>query len=143
MRDLCTITSRFLANQMTFFRLAARAGFSQKVIHLETGYSLSAIGQWARGESAMGGPAILALADVKDMPSDILSTILDGTNRHVVDGEDPEDAIDDLGDAADEVARKVRQARHPHSPGGTDIVPSEHEDIQRSVLVMRHREKAA
>src|SRR5688572_10990406 len=84
----CMITARMCRNQRTMFRLAeSQHGFTQKSIHLETGMSLSAIGQYARGETAMSGPAIYKLATVKDFPSELLSMLLDGTNRHIEDGE--------------------------------------------------------
>ena len=68
------------------FRLAESGhGFSQKAIHLETGMGLSTIGQYARGETTMGGAAILKLAGVKDFPAELLAVLFDGTGRAVVD----------------------------------------------------------
>ena len=72
-------------HQVVMFRAAAKQGFSQKIIHFDTGMSLSVIDEYARGVTCMGGPAILALAGLKDFPSDLISLLFDGTGRIVAD----------------------------------------------------------
>lgn len=126
----CNITHGLLNRQREMFRLAEHQhGWSQKAVHHATGMSLSAIGQYARGETAMSGPAIIKLASVPDFPSDILSLLFTGTGRHVADDDRKDSDLDDLADAADELATDVRRARHPNSPGGVNIVPIERECI--------------
>jgi transcriptional regulator with XRE-family HTH domain len=96
----CAITARLLKQQRTMFRLAESGhGWSQKAIHLETGMGLSSIGQYARGETAMGGAAILKLAGVKDFPAELLTLLFEGTGRTVIDAETAE--ADWLGLAAE------------------------------------------
>lgn len=127
----CRITAGLLAAQQTMFRLAERDhGITQKLVHLETDMSVSAIGQYARGETAMGGPAILKLARMKQFPSELLSLLFEGTDRHVADDSDLEPDFDALGLEATDLGREVQQARSPSSPGGTNIVPIEKEAIR-------------
>lgn len=78
----CAITQGLLARQRTMFRLAERDyGITHKIVHLETGMSLSAVGQYARGETAMSGPAICKLAAMRDFPAALLTLLIDGTGR--------------------------------------------------------------
>lgn len=136
----CAITQRLKAKQRTMFRLAERDhGITHKIVHLETGMSLSAIGEYARGETAMSGPAIIKLANMEDFPAELLSLLLDGTNRHIADGEDDASCLDTLGDEADDIAREVRRARDPRSPGGTDITDQERVVILRKAEPLRRK----
>ena len=79
------ISDRMKRHQVVMFRAAAKQGFSQKIIHFDTGLCLSVIDEYARGVTCMGGPSILALAGLKDFPSDLLSLLFDGTGRVVID----------------------------------------------------------
>jgi hypothetical protein len=79
------ISDRLKHRQRVMFRAAADRGFSQKVIHFDTGLSLSVIDEYARGETAMGGPSILALASLPEFPAELISLLFDGTGRAVID----------------------------------------------------------
>jgi transcriptional regulator with XRE-family HTH domain len=126
----CGMTVLLRRNQKEMFRIAKHAhGWSQAAIHHATGMSETSIGEYARGETGMSGEAILKLASTRDFPSSLLSLLFADTGRHVADDKRDDSDLDDLADAADEVATSVRKARHPHSPGGVNIVPIEREQI--------------
>lgn len=95
----CAITNRLRRRQKTMFRLAASEGFSQKIIHDHTGMSLTSLSEYARGLTTMSGDAIMKLAEWRDFPADILTTLFAGTGREVRDeGSDPVDgALNELG----------------------------------------------
>lgn len=95
------ITKRLRSRQKLMFRLAAKEGFSQKIIHEDTGMSLTSLSEYARGLTSMSGEAIMKLADCEDFPSHLLSILFAGTGRFVADeGDEPEDA------AMDELVRE-------------------------------------
>jgi hypothetical protein len=145
----CAITQRLLSNQRTMFRLAeAGFGFSQKAIHLLTGMSLSVIGQYARGETAMGGAAILKLSGIRDFPAELLTLLYSGTGRIVVDTPELSGSTaeyDDLARGALALALEIQQARSQNSPGGPEIVAVEEPGIQAKHLrlVTKNGSKAA
>ena len=140
----CSETQSILAAQQTMFRLAERDhGITQKLIHLETGMSLSAIGQYARGESAMSGPAIRKLARMEQFPTGLLSLLFDGTGRHVADDASDEPDFDAIGLEANGVAGEVAKARSKDSPGGTNIVPIEKDAIRNRVRSFNAKAAAA
>lgn len=125
----CNITQRLLRSQRTMFRLAERDhGITQSEVHHATKMSLSAIGQYARGETAMSGPAIMKLAAWQDFPSALLSILFSSTERAVCD-------VDGDGDHAAhadnciQFASRYTQARHPESEAGTSIGPSENREL--------------
>lgn len=136
MQHDCTITQSLLQRQRTMFRVAAMHGWSHKLVHIETGISLSAIGQYARGETAMSGQAILKLASVKDFPSALLSILFDGTGRHVADDTDTGDHDSMAANCIDFVAEHAK-ARHPESPGGVEIVDCEHKGLVQKARRVR------
>ena len=135
----CAETQSTLAAQKVMFRLADRDhGITHKMVHLDTRMSLSAIGQYARGESVMSVAAMRKLSKMRDFPSELLSLLLDGTDRHIVDGDD-DNELDTLGEDADAVAAEVRRARHPDSPGGVDIVDIEEARIRAKAMKLKRR----
>lgn len=79
------------------FRLAERDGISRKIICLSTGYSRTAVDEWARGEKAMSGPALVAVASMPEFPAELLSLLFDGTGRHVADDSGETGDLDALG----------------------------------------------
>lgn len=85
MANDCAITRRLLTRQQTMFRMAEKKGFSQKIIHIETGISVTSVSEYARGITAMSGPAILKLVEWREFPSECLSILFDGSGRHVGD----------------------------------------------------------
>lgn len=128
MQHDCSITQRLLRRQKTMFRLAERDyGITHKEVHHETGMSLSAIGQYARGETAMGGPAILKLAAWKDFPADLLTLLFDGTNRVVCNEGDGDHT--EYADHCIDFAAEYQRSRHPNSEAGVDIGPNEHRKL--------------
>lgn len=143
MCDPSRVTEQLLRNQANFFRLAAKDGFTQKVFSLDTGYSIATVNQWALSKCAMGGPALLAIISIKEIPADLISVLIDGTDRHIDDGEDDHGGLDALGDDADDVAREVRRARSPDSPGGTEIISIESACILRKAARLRKRPEIA
>lgn len=125
--------------QKLFFRLAERDhGITQKMVSASTGYCRTVVGQWARGETSMGLPAYRQLLKMKEVPAELLSILIDGTDRHVVDGDDDSE-LDSVGEDADQVAAAVRRARHPGSPGGIDITGEEEAEIRAKVVKLRRR----
>jgi hypothetical protein len=138
----CAETQSLLAAQQTMFRIAERDhGITQKLIHLETRMSPSAIGQYARGESVMSGVAIRKLAMMQGFPSELISLLFDGTGRHVADDTSDEPDFDAIGIEANGVAGEVARARSPSSPGGIQIVRTEKDAIRDRVR--RFNAKAA
>lgn len=71
------------------------------------------------------------------LPDDWLSRLLDPADRHLAQNGDADNEFDDLADKADEVAREVRRARHPRSPGGTEIIATEEERIRHLTRALR------
>jgi hypothetical protein len=117
----CSITQQLLQRQQTMFRKAAEAGFSQKVIHADTGLSLSVIGQYARGETTMSGPSILKVR--RAIGPELVSILFDDGDYLI-----PSDAeldYDTFAGGCIAFAAAHAQARHPESPGGVDIVDCE------------------
>lgn len=127
----CTITAGVKRAQQTLFREAERLGITHKVIHYDTGgdnggLSLSAIGQYARGESAMGLPVLVKLFGV--VPTELLSLLLpDGfvivSAKVAVDH-------DAAAEAAGEYLAVKQAAHHPDSPAGREIAPEEDEALR-------------
>jgi hypothetical protein len=127
-----TLEREILRAQDRIFRLAERDhGLTLKSISLDSGIPYETLRSY-RGnkgaQSMMPVSALVRLAGV--IPDILLSHLLDPADRHLVPNDD-DDELDDLGDRADEVAREVRRARHPNSPGGTEIVAIEEERIKR------------
>jgi transcriptional regulator with XRE-family HTH domain len=106
--------------QQTMFRLAAKEGLTQKVIHDETGMSLTSLSEYARGLTSMSGEAIMKLALWPDFPAERLSTLFAGTGREIVDeGGEPEDgALDEL---AREGAHLLADKADAEADGVVDI----------------------
>jgi hypothetical protein len=78
-------------------RLAERDhDITRKVICLSTGYSRTAVDEWARGDKAMSGPALVALASMPEFPAELLSLLFEKTGKHVVEDCDTAD-LDALG----------------------------------------------
>lgn len=129
--------------QRRIFRLAKHNhGLTRKAIAIDSGIPYSTLGGYEKGLQIMPITAVVRLVGV--IPDDLLSQLFSPADRHLERDEDDEDsALDDLGDIADEVAREVRQARHPHSPGGTEIIAIEEERIKRAARGFKRRARAA
>ena len=128
----CAITQTMKRAQITVFAQAAKLGITHKVIHYDTGMSLSAIGQYARGETAMGGPCLIKLIGV--IPDDLLSLLLpDG--RLIVKAPVHVDHDEVIGAMTDYFAEKQR-AHHPESECGREIGPIEHTTLCAKLAVV-------
>lgn len=134
------ITQLTLAAQRRIFRLAARDhGLSLKIISADSGVPYTTVRTYAGNNGAqavMSIPAFIKMVGV--IPDALLSQLLDPADRHL-EANDDDNELDDLADRADEVAREVRRARHPASPGGTEIIAIEEERIKRLARSLRPR----
>ena len=130
MQHNCTITQRLLRAQKTMFRKAAAAPFniSQTEMHYATGISMSSLGQYARGETAMSGPAILKLASWADFPCELLTILFSETPRIICDEGEEGDHTRYAAHCID-FASRYTAARDPQSEAGVDIGPNEHRDL--------------
>lgn len=127
----CTITARLLSRQATVFRLAERDhGITQKLVHLETRMSLSAIGQYARGETAMSGPALLKLLAMPQFPAALLSLLFEGTGRHVADDSGDSGDHEATADNCVEFTGRYAAARKDASEAGPAIGPNEDRELR-------------
>lgn len=120
-----------LAAQARLFRLAERDyGKSLKQISLDSNIPYETLRSY-KGDK--GAHAMMPLSAVNKLcgsvPDELLSHLLEPGNRHVAENLDDEGDLDALGEDADAVATEVRRARHPNSPGGTNIVPIERDSI--------------
>ncbi len=128
----CSITQALLTRQKSMFGKAAEAGYSHKVLHADTGLSLSIIGQYARGETAMSGPSILKMRRVVG-PS--LISILFDDGDYLIPGAGEMD-YDTLASGCIAYAATHAQARHPASPGGVEIVDCERSELDGKVAYL-------
>lgn len=133
MQHDCAITQSLLQRQQTMFRKAAEAGFSHKVIHHDTGLSLSIIGQYARGETAMSGPSILK---VRRAVGPSLVSILFDDGDYLVPS-DAELDYDTFAGGCIAFAAAHAKARHPDSPGGIDIIDEETPELDSVAVRLR------
>ena len=128
------ITAEVLKAQNRIFRLAQRDhGLTLKAISIDSGIPYNTIRCYAGNnaeQSVMSIPALIKLIGV--IPDDLLSQLLELGDRHLEKDEDEDSEYDDLADHGDNLARLVRQARHPASPGGTEIIAVEEEQIKRA-----------
>jgi hypothetical protein len=129
----CRITAALLRQQQTVFRLAGTQGVTHKLIHHETGLSLSVIGQYARGETAVSGPSLIKLFGV--IPDSLLSLLLpDG--RAIV--RVPTDVdFDDVEAACRDFLATKGASHHPDSPDQRDVSSCEEEALGVKVVQLR------
>jgi transcriptional regulator with XRE-family HTH domain len=135
----CGFTHRLKTAQQEMFRLAkAKYGFTQEAIHHASGIDRSSVGQYARGETAMSGPAIMAVAAIDDFPAELLSLLFQGTQRVVCDEKQT------LGLDYDQVSHACRDfiaakddAHHPQSECGRDIGPRENATLGCKVIELK------
>ena len=126
----CAITQALLRRQQDMFLEAANRGVTHKAIHYQTKLSLSVIGQYARGETAMSMPSMLKIMTV--VGNELVSMLLDDGDAivNVPDGLDH----DGLADSFRDYLREKDHAHHPDSPAGREIAPCE--DARLSGLVV-------
>lgn len=115
----CKITQSLLEAQKEMFREAGNRGFTHKVIHSRTKLSLSIIGQYSRGETAMSGPSIIKMIGL--IPLDLIS-LLYPSNIQIVEASDEIDHDAFCEMARDYFDAKVK-AHRADSPAGPAICP--------------------
>lgn len=138
----CTIAAAFKRAQISVFEQAAERGITAKVIHYDTGgpgvgLSLSILGQYARGESAMGGPTLVRLIGI--VPDDLLSMLLPDGHQiiKVPEGID----LDGLADSFAEFLATKNAFHHPESEAGRDLGPTEHATLTAKIVHLPLRGK--
>lgn len=121
----CTITDALKRRQSAMFLEAANRGVTHKVVHYETGLSLSIIGQYARGETAMGMAAALKIRSV--VGAELFSMLFDDGDYLVEASGDIDH--DDLAHGCIQYAAAHARARHPDSPAGVEIADCERDTL--------------
>lgn len=129
----CTITQQLLQRQKDLFRIAANAGHTHKAIAGKTGLSLSAIGQYSRGETAVSGPTIIKLRHCLG-PS--LVSLLFDDGDYLIEGAGEFD-YDTFAQGCISYAAAHAAARHPEGPGGVAIIPAEQTDLDDHAAPLR------
>jgi hypothetical protein len=125
------ISRRAKFGQVRMLELAEQAGFSAKVIELETGIPASTIRSWKAGTS-MSLDAFAALAAIKAFPDDLLSLPFEAAGKAICDDAPADSDIDDLAQAAVDLLARYVAARHPDSPGGIKIAHNEKDALRQS-----------
>lgn len=137
MADNSGFTERLLVKQKSMFRQAAKAGFTQDLIHGETDLPTTSLSEWATGKTKMSLGGFLRIAAIEDFPSELLSLLMEGTGRHVADDGIDEGDHDTLaGNCVDFIGKHAR-ARHPESPAGIEIAPCEDTELRASRRQLR------
>ena len=120
----CGITASLKRRQKTAFRIAERQyGITQKAIELETGLCRTSIGEYARGETAISGPALMKLASWPEFPVECLSIMFAGTGRVVRD--EGGGSHQDYAEHCIDFSAAYAEARRDDSECGPDIGPGE------------------
>jgi len=137
LRDRDGTKQDVLSNQERMLRLAQRDhGITANVIAAETGIPLTTVQSWRRS------PAVaISLADFvlvcRVIPDSLTSLCLEPSAKHIGTNGDDEGDLDAVAEHAGEFAHEYQKARHPSSPGGVQIVPSEAanlHDIRRNMV---------
>ncbi len=136
------IRSETIRCQQRIGRLAQRDyGLTLKMLSLDSGIPYPTIrnyfGQGDQELSELPVSALVKLIGV--IPDELLSQLFDPADRHLAKNADDDACYDTLGDKADNVARLVRQARSPTSPGGTEIIAVEESGIKRAAQTLGTR----
>ena len=131
------ILAQTLDTQRRIGRLAARDyGLTIKRISLDSGMPYNTVRSYFSQAHDVRLTELPVSAFVKlcgVIPDELLSQLLAPADRHLeADDEDEDSAYDDLAELASDVERVVRQARHPNSPGGVEIIAIEEERIKRA-----------
>jgi hypothetical protein len=132
-----------LQAQARMFRLAKRDhGLSLKCISLDSGLPYETVRSYAGEKGAQSMMPISAVNKLTGViPDNLLSHLFEPGDRQLVADDDIDDCLDDLGDEAGKLEAEVRRARHPASPGGTDIIDIEQARIRRAATRMSKRAK--
>lgn len=133
MNDVDAIAANIRRAQVTMFEEAAKRGITQKIIYYDSDrtISVSAIGQYARGESIMGLAVMNRLSKI--LPPDLLSLLLVDDELQIVKAPAELDH-DDLAEAMVEYLADKQRAHHPESECGPAIGPGEHSILTAKVV---------
>lgn len=130
------IAAQTVETQRRIGRLAARDhGLTIKQISMDSGIPYNtARSYFSQAKdfplSELPISAFVKLCGV--IPDELLSQLLAPGDRHIEPDEEDEDTeFDDLAERASEVERTVRKARRPDSPGGTEIIAVEEQEIRQ------------
>lgn len=134
MADKSAITDRLIVQQKAMFRLAAIKGFTQELIHSETGVPTTSLSDWANGKSKISMVGFLAMAEIPSFPTELLSLVMPTGMAlvHVPSGVD-HDQIERA--CLDFIACKG-DAHHPASPLGREIAPCEDSKLSTKVVTL-------
>jgi transcriptional regulator with XRE-family HTH domain len=128
-REISSRDCEISATVERMLRLAAKRGFSLKVLALETGIPESTLGMYLKG-TAMPLATFARIVAVKGFPNELASLPFDGASKALVDAEPDETDLDDAAVAAAKLVLRYVEARHKESPGGIRIVHSEEPDLR-------------
>jgi hypothetical protein len=138
-----SILARTLKTQQRIYRLAKHNhGLTMEIIAEESGIPCSTVKSYfsqAKNIRLAELPISNFVKLIGVIPDELLSQLLEPADRHLAHDADEDSDLDDIGDKADEVAREVRRARHPRSPGGTEIIAIEEERIKRLTRGLRRK----
>lgn len=137
MADKSGITERLLVQQKAMFRLAAAKGFTQELIHNDTGLPTTSLSEWANGKAKLSLVALLAIAEIPDFPLELLSLIMPSNIAlvRIPSGID----YDEVSSACREFIDAKDKAHHPESEAGRDLGPTEQADLNQKVVSIRGR----
>lgn len=124
------------AQQELFRRAAQEEGLTINTLHAKDMHlKKSTMRDWAAGRAVIPAWALGALGEA-GVPDHLLSLVYAPYTRSITTEEDGDGDLDTAATEAIEFAAEVQRARHPHSPGGVQIVP------QEKVLIHPKRQRA-
>lgn len=128
----CAITAQLLRRQQAMFLEASNRGITQKEIQCRTGLGRTNIGQYARGETAMGGAAMLKIRKV--VGAELFSMLFDDGDLLIeVPGEIDHSII---AEKCHEYLAQKTAAHHPDSEAGEAIGPNERASLDGKVMAI-------
>lgn len=130
-----------LKAQERMFRLAERNhGLALKTISLDSGIPYNTIRSYAANNGAqvmMPVSAVNKLTGV--IPDYLLSHLFEPSSHHIAENVEDDGDHDTLASNCIDFASKHARARHPQSPGGVEIVPSEDVELRATRQQLRAR----
>lgn len=132
-----------ISRQERMLRLAARDyDLTPTVIEAETGIPKETLATW-RKDTAMPAWALVALSRI--VPDELTSLLFEPIGKHIGTDQTVDADLDDLAEEAAEFVTEYTKARSPRSPGGSNIVPIEKENLKdrsRRIAVKARRAAA-
>lgn len=125
----CAITQKLLRRQQSMFLEASNLGYTQKIIANDADLGRTTVGQYARGETALSGVAILKLKGAFKQDYGTLISMLHDDNLQLVDA--PAEMDHHAVNAAClEYSAALSAAQHPDSECGTAVGPNEDANLR-------------